>query len=161
VFSVVQDALFLVCLDDAHADDVDSDSDGNVDSTASQAEADGVRVEASELERRRRVADEAAGRRKVVVRVPIVAVTASATQKYEDKSYACDMDDFVAKVRRWSSTPPLCGGVRTIPQLTVISPSTPSHSIEARSRRRLLGGRDDRRPQEALYGARTIVKREG
>lgn len=79
-----------------------------------------------ELERRRRVADEAAGRRKVVVRVPILAVTASATQKYEDKSYACDMDDFVAKVRRWSSTPPLrvvCGGVRTIPQLTVISPS--------------------------------------
>jgi hypothetical protein len=55
VLSVVQDTLFLVCLDDAHTDDIDSDSDGNVDSTASQAEADGVRVEASELERRRRL----------------------------------------------------------------------------------------------------------
>jgi CheY-like chemotaxis protein len=78
-----------------------------------------------ELERRR-MAEEAAGRRKVVVRVPIVAVTASATQKYEDKSYACDMDDFVAKVRRrLLLTPPLrvvCGGVCAIPQLTVISP---------------------------------------
>ncbi|ELR13748.1 ATPase/histidine kinase/DNA gyrase B/HSP90 domain containing protein [Acanthamoeba castellanii str. Neff] len=50
-----------------------------------------------ELERRRRIAEEVAERRKVVVRVPIVAVTASATQKYEDKAYACDMDDFVAK----------------------------------------------------------------
>ncbi|ELR23398.1 Choline/Carnitine oacyltransferase superfamily protein [Acanthamoeba castellanii str. Neff] len=51
VLSVVQDALFLVCLDDADADD----SDGNVDSTASQVETDGVRVEAGELERRRRL----------------------------------------------------------------------------------------------------------
>jgi CheY-like chemotaxis protein len=72
-----------------------------------------------ELERRR-IAEEVAERRKVVVRVPIVAVTASATQKYEDKAYACDMDDFVAKVSSWSSTTAacvVCGGVCTIPHL--------------------------------------------
>jgi hypothetical protein len=53
VLSVVQDALFLVCLDDA--DTIDSVSDGYVDSTAPQVETDGVRVEAGELERRRRL----------------------------------------------------------------------------------------------------------
>lgn len=39
-----------------------------------------------------------------VARIPIVAVTASATQKYEGKCYSCDMDDFLAKVRCCSDT---------------------------------------------------------